>query len=132
MEIQKPTFLQVLKGGAIAGLIGVGVNNLWSLVANSLGATIPGGFALAVTMSSIFPVLIGSVIFFALVRFLSKGIIIWYAVAAAFTLLSLFPVFNTPTLPNGTVLDSTFPLLAVPMHFISGFLATWGIPRWSK
>lgn len=132
MEIQKVTLINALKGGAIAGLIGAGVNNLWSLVANSLGATIPLGFALAVTMSSLFPVLIGSVIFYGLVKFLSKGKTIWYAVAAAVTLLSLFPVFNSPKLPDGTVMDATFPLLAAPMHFLSGFLATWGIPRWSK
>jgi hypothetical protein len=49
----------------------------------------------------------------------------------ALCLLSLFPVFNTPQLPDGTVPDNTFPLLAGPMHIISGILATWGIPRWS-
>jgi hypothetical protein len=63
---------------------------------------------------------------------MAKGKLVWYIVGVAFSLLSLFPVFNTPQLPDGTVLDSTFPLLAGPMHIISGFLATWGIPKWSK
>lgn len=132
METQKPTIIQALKGGAIAGLIGVGLNNIWSLIASALGATIPPGFAIAVTLSSFVPVLIGAFIFFALVRYVPKGKTIWYALSITFTLLSFFPVFNTPQLPDGTLLDSTFPLLAGPMHAISGFLAAWGIPKWAR
>ncbi len=126
------TFLKALKGGAIAGLIGAGLNNIWSLIANALGATIPSGFALAVTMSSIFPLLIGAILFFVFVRYMPKGKLVWMAIAIAFTLFSFYPVYSTPQLPDGTVLDDTFPLLAGPMHLISGILAVWGIPRWSK
>ena len=126
------TFLKALKGGTIAGLIGAGLNNIWSLIANALGATIPKGFALAVTMSSIFPLLIGAILFFVFVRFAPKGKMVWIALAVAFTLFSFYPVYSTPKLPDGTVLDDTFPLLAGPMHLISGILAVWGIPRWSK
>jgi hypothetical protein len=126
------TFLKALKGGAIAGLIGAGLNNIWSLIANALGATIPSGFALAVTMSSIFPLLIGAILFFVFVRFVPKGKLVWIALSVAFILFSFYPVFSNPQLPDGTVMDDTFPLLAGPMHVISGFLAVWGIPRWSK
>jgi hypothetical protein len=126
------TFLKALKGGAIAGLIAAGLNNIWSLIANALGATIPSGFALAVTMSSIFPLLIGGILFFVFVRFVPKGKLVWIALSVAFILFSFYPVFSNPQLPDGTVLDDTFPLLAGPMHVISGFLAVWGIPRWSK
>jgi hypothetical protein len=132
METQKPTIMQALKGGAIAGFIGAGLNNIWSLIANALGATIPPGFVVPVTFSSFIPVLIGALIFFALVRFAPKGKLIWYVVSIGFTLLSFFPVFNTPQLPDGTQLDSTFPLLVGPMHAISGFLAAWGIPKWAR
>ena len=132
MEAQKPTIVQALKGGAIAGLIGAGLNNIWSLIAAALGATIPPGFAIAVTLSSFVPVLIGTLIFFVLVRYTPKGLTIWYVLSIAFTSLSFFPVFNTPQLPDGTLLDSTFPLLAGPMHAISGFLAAWGIPKWAR
>ncbi|MCA6420881.1 MAG: hypothetical protein IM603_17480, partial [Cytophagales bacterium] len=52
MDTQQPTIVQALKGGAIAGLIGAGLNNIWSLIAAALGATIPPGFTIAVTLSS--------------------------------------------------------------------------------
>lgn len=126
------TFVKALKAGAIAGLIGAGLNNIWSLIANALGATIPPGFALATTLSSILPVLVGAVIFYVLMKFVPKGYVIWLVVSIGFTLFSFYPVFNTPQLPDGTVLDDTFPLLAGPMHAISGFLAAWGIPKWAK
>ena len=132
METQNLTFLKALKGGAIAGLIGAGLNNIWSLMANAMGASIPPGFALAVTMSSIFPLLVGAVIYFLLQKYTSKGTVIWLALTIGFTLVSFFPVFNTPQLPDGTVLDNTFPLLVGPMHAISGFLGIWGIPKFSK
>lgn len=132
MSTTETTIGKALKAGVIAGLIGAGLNNIWSLIASALGATIPPGFFIAVSISSILPVLIGSLIFFALIKFSSKGTTIWYALGIIFTLVSFFPVFNTPQLPDGTVLDSTFPLLVGPMHAISGFLATWGIPKWSK
>lgn len=132
MSTTNLTFLKALKGGAIAGLIGAGINNVWSLIANALGATIPSGFAIAVTMSSVFPVLIGAILFFVFVRYIPKGNLVWIALSTAFILVSFYPVFNTPQLPDGTVVDDTFPILVGPMHAFSGFLAIWGIPRWSK
>jgi hypothetical protein len=132
MTTQNVPFAQALKGGAIAGLIAAGLNNIWSLIAGAIGATIPTGFFIPVTVSSIFPLLIGAMIFFALMKYAPKGKTIWLVLSIGFTLLSFFPVFNTPQLPDRTLLDSTFPLLVGPMHAISGFLAAWGIPRWSR
>lgn len=126
------TFVKAIKGGTIAGLVGAGINNIWSLIANALGATIPPGFAITVTMSSIFPVLVGAILFFVFVRYIPKGNLVWVALSVAFVLLSFYPVFNTPQLPDGTAVDDTFPLLVGPMHAFSGFLAIWGIPKWSK
>ena len=94
METQKITFVKALKGGAIAGLIGAGLNNIWTLIANALGSTVPPGFVMAVTMSSIFPLLIGAVIYFFLKKYASKGNMIWLAVSIGFTLVSFFPVFR--------------------------------------
>jgi hypothetical protein len=132
METTNLTFMKALKGGAIAGLIGAGLNNTWSLLAGAMGATVPPAFAIAVTMSSIFPVLIGAALFFLFAKYVPKGKIVWMILSIGFVLFSFYPVFNTPQLPDGTLLDSSFPLLVGPMHAISGFLAVWGIPKWSK
>ncbi len=132
MESTKLTLKQALKGGFIAGIIAAGINNVWSLIAKALGATIPPGFVFPVTVSSIFPLVIGSLIYFLLIRFVPKGNIVWIAVSIIFTLVSFYPVFNTPQLSDGTLLDSTFPLLVGPMHAISGILALWAIPKISK
>ncbi len=132
MSNNQLTLVKALKAGLIAGVIGAGINNVWSLIAGALGATIPAGFFMAVTISSILPVLIGALLFFVFVRFIPKGQLIWLVLSIGFTLFSFYPVFTTPQLPDGTVLDSTFPLLAAPMHAFSGFLAIWGIPKWSK
>jgi hypothetical protein len=132
MSNNQLTLVKALKAGLIAGVIGAGVNNVWSLIAGALGATIPAGFFMAVTISSILPVLIGALLFFVFVRFVPKGQLIWLVLSIGFTLFSFYPVFTTPQLPDGTVLDSTFPLLAAPMHAFSGFFAIWGIPKWSK
>jgi hypothetical protein len=132
MSTANLTLVKALKGGAIAGLIGAGINNIWSLIANALGSTIPPNFVIAVTMSSLFPLLIGAILFFVFIRYVPKGNLVWIALSIAFILVSFYPVFNTPQLPDGTVMDDTFPLLVGPMHVFSGFLAVWGIPRWSK
>ena len=132
MSTQEVTFLKAIKGGVIAGIIGAGANNLWSVVAAAMGATIPPNFILAITMSSIFPVLVGGMLFYLFVRFVPKGKMAWTILAAVFLMFSFFPVFSTPQLPDGTVVDDTFPLLVGPMHAISGLLAIWGIPRFSK
>ncbi|NBW36154.1 MAG: hypothetical protein EBR30_14260 [Cytophagia bacterium] len=132
MSNNQLTFVKALKAGLIAGVIGAGINNIWTLIASALGATIPPGFFMAVTISSILPVVVGALLFFVFVRFLPKGQLMWLVLSIGFTLFSFYPVFTTPQLPDGTVLDSTFPLLAAPMHAFSGLLAIWGIPRWSK
>lgn len=132
MSSQNITFVKALKAGAIAGLIGAGLNNIWSLIASAMGATIPPNFALAVTLSSFFPVLIGAILFFVFVRFIPRGKLIWLVISIGFLLLSFYPVFTTAELPDGRVMDDTFPLLVGPMHAFSGILAIWGIPRWSK
>jgi hypothetical protein len=132
MELTNTTLVKALKGGAITGIIAAGINNIWSLIAHAMGATIPPGFVVPITMASILPLLVGAVIFFVLVKYAPKGNIIWLVVSIGFTLYSFYPVWNTPQLPDGTILDSTFPLLAAPMHAFSGFLGVWGIPKFSK
>lgn len=126
------TFVKALKGGIIAGLIGAALNSIWSFVAQSMGSVPPPGFPIAIIMSSIFPVLIGSVIFFFLAKYAAKGQLIFTIVGVVFTLISLYPTLTTTTLPDGTTVVEGFTLLTLPMHIISGAIAIWAIPKFSK
>lgn len=125
------SFGRAVRAGFIAGLISAGLNNIWSLLAQALGAVAPPMFAFAVTVSSIMPTVIGAILFFALVKWTSKGQLIWMVIAVAFTLLSCIPTFGT-TLPDGNAAPERFTLLTLPMHLIAGAVAIWGIPKWSK
>jgi Family of unknown function (DUF6069) len=130
---EEVTFLRAIKGGLIAGLIGAGLNNLWSLLAQVLGSVPPPGFPIAVTMSSIFPLMIGSILYFVLMKFFSaKGHHIFVFIAVVFTLFSLYPTISMTEMPDGTPLVEGFTLLTLPMHLISGALAVWGIPKFSN
>lgn len=132
MQNTEINFGRVLKAGLIAGFIGVGLNNIWSMIAGALGATIPPAFALAVTISSLLPVVIASLIYFLLARYLTKGPLVFTVLGVGFLFFSFFPIFNNPQLPDGSVMDDTFPLLVAPMHVFSGLLALYGIPKWSR
>ena len=126
------TFLKTAKGGLIAGLIAAGLNNLSSLVARALGSVPPPVFPIAVTVSSIFPLLIGAILYFLLVKFSARGHLIFVVIGVVFTLSSLYPTFSMTEMPDGTPLGERFTLLTVPMHLSAGALAVWGIPKFSK
>jgi len=126
------SFGKAMKAGLIAGLIGAGLNNLWSIIAQALGAEAPAGFPVAVTISSILPVMIGALIYFLLVKYLPKGELIFIIVGTLFTLLSFVPTFTTTEIQPGVPVGEGFTLLTLPMHVISGVLALWLIPRLSK
>ncbi len=129
---QTITFSKALKAGFIAGLIGAGLNNVWSFVAQALGSDVPAGFPIFITISSFLPVLIGAILFFILVKFIPSGKIIWLSVGIGFLLFSFYPAFTATELGDGVPVGNGFPLLVAPMHLISGVLAIWGIPKWSK
>lgn len=129
--ITQPTFINALKGGAVAGFIGAGLNHIWSFIAQAMGSMPPPGFTVAVTVASVLPVVVGAVFYFVLARYVPKGALIWTVVGVVFMLASCYSP-TLPTLPDGTPAPPGFALLAIPMHLISGVVALWGIPRWSK
>lgn len=132
MEKSNIQFGPVIKSGLIAAFLGIGINNIWSLVAAAFGATIPPAFALSVTIASLLPVVVASLIYFVLARYVPKGELVFAVAGVLFLLFSFFPILNNPQLPDGTVVDDTFPLLVAPMHVFSGALALYGIPKWSR
>ncbi len=131
MESLKPTFTQALKGGLISGVVAAPLNLTWNLIAPSLGSVPPPNFMIAVTVSSILPLLIGAVLYFLLVKYSKNGKMIFLAVSAIFTLVSLYGPMQ-PMMPDGTAAPQGFALLTIPMHLIAGAVAMWGIPKFSN
>jgi hypothetical protein len=134
MSIQKSkvTFGKALKAGMVVGLIAAGLNNIWSFIAQMLGSEALVGFPIAVTVSSVFTMLVGAIIYFVFVKISPKGETVFIVIAVIFTLISLYPTFTTTQLQDGTPVGNGFTLLTLPMHIISGGLAVWGIPKFSK
>jgi hypothetical protein len=132
MEIQKPTFVQVLKGGLISGVIAVVLNGIWNVIAQSgMGIQAPLIGFTQTTLASIIPMMIGAVLFFLLVKYTAKGDLIFAIIAIVFTILSLYGTIQ-PVLPDGSPAPEGFTTLTLPMHLIAGGVAVWGIPRFSK
>jgi len=124
------TFGKAVKAGGIAGLLAAGLNNIWSLLAQALGSVPPPGFPFAVSVSSIFPLLVGAMLYFMLVRYFHNGSKVYTVVAVLFLLLSLYPSLYYAG-PSGEPTQG-FTLLTLPMHLIAGSLGIWGIPKFSK
>jgi Family of unknown function (DUF6069) len=131
METQKPTIVQSLKGGLIAGVIAAAGNSAWNFIAQAMGSVAPPNFAVAVVMASIVPLVLGGVFYFLLAKFTAKGKMIFLIVSGVFTLLSLYSPMQ-PVMPDGTATPEGFALLALPMHIIAGGAAMWGIPKFAK
>jgi hypothetical protein len=129
---ERMSFSKVLKAGFIAGFISAGLNNIWSFIAQALGSNTPPGFPIAVTLSSIIPTVIGAILFYVLVLYLRNGGTIFIIIAAVFTSSSLFPTLTTTEFQDGTPVGDGFTLLTLPMHLISGAVAVWAIPKFSK
>lgn len=129
----KPTLVQSIKAAAISAVIAVIANHIWNLIATkALGAVAPSGpWLIAITFSSMVPLLLAGTLYYLLERFTSKGALIFTSVSVLLTFLSLYSSFMT-VMPDGTPVPAGFPVLSVPMHLIAGFSAAFGIPRFSK
>ncbi len=129
----KPTIKQVLKGALISGAIALVLNQIWNIIAlNFLGAVSPPGpWTVMVSFSSVFPLLLAGIVYFALEKYTVSGTKIFVGIAIVLTILSCYPNFQ-PLLPDGTAAPQNFALLTVPMHFVAGLAAAICIPRLSK
>ncbi len=129
----KPTITQALKGAFISGVIALVVNQIWSFIAlHFLSSLAPAGpWQIMVAVSSIVPLLLGGVVYFLLEKYTSNGAKIFTGISVVLTVLSIYGNFQ-PVLPDGTATPQGFALLTVPMHFVAGFAAAFGIPRFSK
>jgi hypothetical protein len=126
----KITFWKSLKSGIRGGLIAAGVNVGWlfSLTYFLTIQGIPKGFPIAVVFSTILPIALAALLFaFLLINF-KKGNVLFYLIAAGFTLLSIFPSFQ-PILPDGNPAPANFAILTVPMHFFAAIIGVFYIAK---
>ena len=131
METQKPTIVQSLKGGIISGVIAASLNLAWNFIAQSIGTIAPTNFTIAIIMSSILPLALGSVLYFLLVKFTANGKMIFLIVSGIFMLVSFYGP-TQPVMPDGSSTPEGFVMLAIPMHIIASGVAMWGIPKFAK
>ena len=131
METQKPTIVQSLKGGIISGVIAASLNLAWNFIAQSIGTITPPNFTIAIIMSSILPLALGSVLYFLLVKFTANGKMIFLIVSGIFMLVSFYGPMQ-PVMPDGSSTPEGFVMLTIPMHIIASGVAMWGIPKFAK
>jgi hypothetical protein len=63
-------------------------------------------------------------VYVLLLRNFLKGKFLYYILASAFAVFSIFPSFQT-VLPDGSVAPANFALLTVPMHFIVAVVGSY-------
>ncbi|MDZ4667628.1 MAG: hypothetical protein SGJ00_07070 [bacterium] len=113
------SYIQGIKLAIRAGLISAGVNIAWLYVlefALSISG-LPKGFAVAVVLSSILPLILGAIVYVTLIKNFKKGEYVFIMLSFGFAIFSIFPSFQ-PILPDGNAAPANFALLTVPMHFV--------------
>ncbi len=129
-QINSKSILKILKAAFQGGLIAAGINISWLFILEySLNiAGLPTGFAVAIVISSILPILLGAIVYFFLQKHFQEAGRLFIFIGASFTALSLFPSFAT-TLPDGSLAPEYFALLTIPMHFVAGFVGLFYITK---
>lgn len=125
------TFSASIKAALWAGLFGAIGNSIWNMIMQQVFTytNLPEGFTIAIIISSFLPVTIAGIFFYLLIRFFpAKGLSVFYIIGIAFMLLSNLPSLGE-TLPDGKPVPDNFVILVAPMHFISGILALYFIPK---
>lgn len=124
------TFWKSLKSGIRGGLIAAGFNVGWlfSLTYFLAIQGIPKGFPIAVVFSTILPIASAALLFAFLLLNFKKGNVLFYLIAAGFTLLSIFPSFQ-PIFPDGNPAPANFAILTVPMHFFAAIIGVFYIVK---
>jgi hypothetical protein len=124
------TYKNTLKAALRGSLVAAGLNIAWLFsLEYVLGISgLPKGFPLAVVLSSMIPILLAAFLYVILVSQFLKGELIFFVLAAGFTLLSIFPSFE-PILPDGNVAPANFAVLTVPMHFFAAVIGVYYIAK---
>ena len=120
------SLVKAFKAALQGGLVSAVINLLWySLLSITLSfGTLPKGFMVAIVISSVLPLFLGAVVYVLLVKNFLKGQMLYFILATAFAIFSIFPSFQ-PILPDGSTAPHNFALLTVPMHFIVAVIGSY-------
>lgn len=116
-----------------SALISAVLNNLYFILyCKFTGFSLPDILNLgSISGASIFPSLLGGLVFFLLHKFTKKGDMIFIVLSLVLAIASLGGIFKS-TLPNGMLTPSGFAMATVPMHLIPAIIAVILIPKYSK
>jgi hypothetical protein len=129
----KPSFTQSLKAGLFAGLISVALNNMWGFIAPLISGH-PNPEAIhagVISVASLLPIIIGSIVFFLVHKYTPKGNLIFMIVSVVVFIVTAGGPFEAK-MPDGTVTPEGFAMLTFPMHIFSTIAAMWGIPKFAQ
>jgi len=128
---QRSAFLMSLGGGAIAGLAGVLLNNIYSIIYTQLtGISISEYVNITtITLSSFLPCLLAGMVYFGLCFYTKNHRVVFIVGAIMFTLFSLLAPLSS-TMPDGSPVPPGFAGLTIPMHIISAALLLVILPSY--
>lgn len=116
-----------------SAIVSAALNNIYFMIYCKLT-----GFGLpeilnfgSITGASIFPTLLGGLVYFLLYKYTNKGDMIFTILSLVLALLSLLGNFKA-TLPNGMLTPAGFVMATVPMHLIPAIVAVIILPKFSK
>ena len=134
MSSSSPSFVSVLKAGLIASGVSAAANLAYHFIyvaATGIELPAPIGWS-AVLVSSILPVMLASLGYFGLLKFIpARANLIFMVVVLGLAVVSLYGSFADP-LPDGSPAPAGFAGWSAPMHLISGIAAAFLIPRFTK
>ena len=128
---QRSAFLMSLGGGAIAGLAGVLLNNIYSIIYSQLtGISISEYVNITtITLASFLPCLLAGMVYFGLCFYTKNHRVVFIVGAIMFTLFSLLAPLSS-TMPDGSPVPPGFAGLTIPMHIISAALLLVILPSY--
>ncbi|MCZ6898629.1 MAG: hypothetical protein O7F74_00175 [Bacteroidetes bacterium] len=128
---QRSAFLMSLGGGAIAGLAGVLLNNIYSIIYTQLtGISISEYVNITtITLASFLPCLLAGMVYFGLCFYTKNHRVVFIVGAIMFTLFSLLAPLSS-TMPDGSPIPPGFAGLTIPMHIISAALLLVILPSY--
>ena len=129
---QKSAFFRSLGGGAIAGLAGVLLNNIYNILYTQLsGFSIPEFVNITtISLASFLPCLLAGILYFGLCFYTKHHKVVFIVGTIMFTLFSLLAPFSS-TMPDGSPVPTGFAGLTLPMHLITAALLLIILPRYS-